>query len=393
MKKIFVSVISLFLVTDCAKEDTIIESVEDISETILVSPPDSYSFTRDGVSTVYFTGQSVRLEMAEEIGSALNNFSFTEAQINTMFNSGSGFSNASLNLSGKKVGNKTGASDFASATIKPLFDGWITDVTSNVFPAWNTDASAGVAGQITDSGSNPRTVRVNEKGLELNQVFMKGLIGAFVADQIINNYLTISKLDTAKDNNDNMVFEYTSLDAQEDNVTAMEHYWDEAFGYLYGLDNQTSPELGKGVLLNKYLKKVDNDEPGIAENIYNAFILGRAAIVAKNYTLRDEQAQIIKTELSKVIGYKAAYYLRSGGDLKTAGKKADAFHALSEGYGFILSLQFTQDETGVPFMSNSETNSILNELMNGNGLWDRTEAELELMATEIESATSLPPTN
>ena len=410
MNKIFTLLILFILPISCAKEDATIEYKtiekivevevpgETITKTVVVNnplPPDSYSFTRDGVSTVFYTGQTARLNMAVELGNAVGRkpSEFTEAQIKTMFNDGTGFTDSTLDASGKKVGNKTGASTYSSATIKPLFDGWITDATSNVFPAWNSDASAGVAGQITDSGSDPRTARVNAKGLELNQVFMKGLIGAFAADQIINNYLTSSKLDGAKDDNDAGVLHYTSPNATEANVTKMEHYWDEGFGYLYGLDKQTYPALGKGVLLNKYLKKVEGDEPGVSKKIYDAFALGRAAIVAKNYTLRDQQAQIVKSELSKVIGYKAAYYLRSGGAKKTAGNNADAFHALSEGYGFILSLQFTQDEDGVPYMSNAEVNAMLSELMAGNGLWDRTEAELEAMATKIDAATLLPSTN
>ena len=279
MKNISSLLILLLITISCAKEDATIEyrtvekivevevPGETITQTVVVNnplPPDSYSFTRNGVSTVYYTGQSARLEMADELGSALNTSSFTETQINTMFNDGTGFTNSTLDTSGKKVGNKTGASTYSSATIKPLFEGWITDATSNVFPAWNSDASAGVAGQITDADGG-RTVRVNSKGLELNQVFMKGLIGAFAADQIINNYLTSSKLDGAKDDNDAGVFHYTSPNATEANVTKMEHYWDEGFGYLYGLDNQTYPELGKGVLLNKYLIKVEGDEPGIAK--------------------------------------------------------------------------------------------------------------------------------
>ena len=410
MNKIFTLLILFILPISCAKEDATIEYKtiekivevevpgETITKTVVVNnplPPDSYSFTRDGVSTVFYTGQTARLNMAVELGNAVGRkpSEFTEAQIKTMFNDGTGFTDSTLDASGKKVGNKTGASTYSSATIKPLFDGWITDATSNVFPAWNSDASAGVAGQITDSGSDPRTARVNAKGLELNQVFMKGLIGAFAADQIINNYLTSSKLDGAKDDNDAGVLHYTSPNATEANVTKMEHYWDEGFGYLYGLDKQTYPALGKGVLLNKYLKKVEGDEPGVSKKIYAAFALGRAAIVAKNYTLRDQQAQIVKSELSKVIGYKAAYYLRSGGAKKTAGNNADAFHALSEGYGFILSLQFTQDQDGVPYMSNAEVNAMLSELMAGNGLWDRTEAELEAMATKIDAATLLPSTN
>jgi len=410
MKHIFSLLFLFILPISCAKEDATIEyrtiekivevevAGETITETVVVNnplPPDSYSFTRDGISTVYYTGQTARLNMAVELGNAVGRkpSEFTEAQIKTMLNDGTGFTDSTLDASGKKVGNKTGASSYASATIKPLFDGWITDAVSNVFPVWNTDASAGVAGQITDSGSDPRTARVNAKGLELNQVFMKGLIGAFAADQIINNYLTSSKLDGAKDDNDAGVLHYTSPNATEANVTKMEHYWDEGFGYLYGLDNQTYPALGKGVLLNKYLKKVEGNEPGIAKKIYDAFALGRAAIVAKNYTLRDQQAQIVKSELSKIIGYKAAYYLRDGGAKKTAGNNADAFHALSEGYGFILSLQFTQDEDGVPYMSNSEVNTMLSELMAGNGLWDRTEAELKAMADQIDLATLLPKTN
>ena len=44
--------------------------------------------------------------------------------------------------------------------------------------------------------------------------------------------------------------------------------------------------------LNKYLSRVegDSDFAGIAEEIYNAFKLGRAAIVAKDYTTRNVQA-------------------------------------------------------------------------------------------------------
>ena len=45
--------------------------------------------------------------------------------------------------------------------------------------------------------------------------------------------------------------------------------------------------------------------------------------------------------LDKIIAYKSSDYLRSGATYITDGKLAEAMHALSEGYGFILSLQFT----------------------------------------------------
>ena len=44
------------------------------------------------------------------------------------------------------IGNKTGA--YGSATVKPIFDTWITDFVDNVIPAWNNDAAKGVGGNI-----------------------------------------------------------------------------------------------------------------------------------------------------------------------------------------------------------------------------------------------------
>ncbi len=41
----------------------------------------------------------------------------------------------------------------------------------------------------------------------------------------------------------------------------------------------------------------------------------------------------------------------------------------------------------------AEVNTMLSELMAGNGLWDRTEAELKAMADQIDLATLLPKTN
>ena len=45
------------------------------------------------------------------------------------------------------------------------------------------------------------------------------------------------------------------------NITKMEHYWDEGFGYLYGEDSQYSQDLGNGVLISKYGGK--GDVPGL----------------------------------------------------------------------------------------------------------------------------------
>ena len=398
----------------CEKDPTIITKTEFITETVTVEvpgptvfvpgatitvplPPAEYEFTRNGISTVYYSGQTTRLNQHDELKSAMNNTSSTKADILAMLNDGTGFTDSTLDGS-KKIGNKTAVNSANSATNKAKIESWITEFTDVVAPAViaQTDASAGVAGSVSDAGGGSRTgTKVNAKGLEMNQVFSKGLIGAFNLDQIINangsfGYVTAPKLNPVSADNDTSVLHYTSPGASEANVTKMEHYWDEGFGYLYGQDNQYAPALGQGGLLNDYLGNVSaNYAIGIADDIYDAFKLGRAAIVAKDYVTRDTQATIIKKELSKVVGAKAASYLRSGASHVTNNNMASAFHSLSEGYGFIFSLQFTQKTDGTPYMTNAEVTAKLAELDAGNGLWDRTAAELTSMADAIDTATGI----
>ena len=350
-------------------------------------PPSEYEFTRSGVSTVFYTGQTARLKMAGEIHSAFSDTSKSEADVLAMFNDGTGFSDASLNSSGKNIGGKTASSSYASASVKPQIQAFITRVVNDVFPYYNDDAEAGKAGKYTDPGG--RTVHIDAKGFEMNQIFTKSLMGALVTDQIINSYLWRGKLDSGSNiaNNDNLVFEYTSPGESTANITKMEHYWDEGFGYLYGEDSQYSQDLGNGVLISKYGGK--GDVPGLEKELYDAFKLGRAAIVAGDYDLRDKQAKIIKVAVSKIIGYRAAYYLRSGGSKIDSGKWADALHALSEGYGFVLSLQFTMKDDGNPYFTNAEVNDMLSDLEKDNGFWSRTSAELNTMADKIDQASGL----
>ena len=412
MTKMYTTLFISFLFIKCTPEpETIIEyqiisEVETVTVTETVTEvqnvivaPEEYSFTRNGVSTVYYTGQTARLKMATQLKSAMNDLSYSQTRLDSMFNLGKGFSDHTLDASGKKVGNKTAASPIASATIKPLFDGWIEEFTNVVVPAINQDvtASSGVAGSYTEADGS-RTVKVNAKGFELNQIFSKGLIGALQLDQIINGYLSFSKLDGARQDHEDEIYAYTFPGQTTASITKMEHYWDEGFGYLQGLDSQYSSGLGDPTTgrdtanLNYYLNKVNNqaNEEGISERIYQAFTIGRAAIVAKDYDERDRQAAIISTELSKVIGYKAQSYLRDGAEDIENGDWADALHALSEAYGFILGLQFTKNTAGNPFMSNQEVSELLESLSSGDGgFWERTPSELNLMADQIREKTGL----
>ena len=378
---LFISGIFLFL-SSCSNDgDDVVDNT--------VTPPSTYKFERDSKTTISYSGQTARLKMANELSSMMNSSTASQSGLDNMFNKGTGFTDTTLDATGKNVGGKTFASAIAASTVKPKFNAWIVDFVNNVKPKMSSVASNGSAGFIQDAGSTKKRY-FNDKGHELNQLFTKGLIGGMAADQIVNGYLSPAKLNGAKADND-----ADTMYAEGKNYTAMEHYWDEGFGYLYGLEaDETSPTLGAtgDVLLNKYAAKIEaSNSPGIAKIIYDAFIMGRAAIVAKNYAIRDEQAKIIQIHISKIIGYKAIDYLNSYVDKAKAGVagvewRADAFHALSEGYGFILSLQVTNDGTGKPYFTNSEVNAMLTKMSN---FWTVSNADLTAMAAEIKTKMDL----
>ena len=342
--------------------------------------PETYKFDRNGLTTVSFSGQTCRLTMAGEIYDAFKDTSKTVEDINNMFANGTGFSEE---LCSKNIRSKTASSATASSTVKPMFDAFIEETVNEVFPKWNSPASAGKSGYITESNGKKRYV--NSKGLELDQAFVKGLIGGLCLDQITNNYLTVGKLDVGNNisDNDNEVLN------GDNNYTTMEHYWDEGFGYLYGLEadqeNPTYSENGD-ILLNKYAGKVNGSDAGQVDmsSVNDAFIAGRTAIVNNDYTKRDLEAAKIKLYLDKIIAIRAAYYLEAAAEIIANGDaRPDAFHDLSEGYGFVLSLQFTD------FFYNAEVEVLLDQLLKGDGFWKVESITLNTMAQQIRTKSNI----
>lgn len=375
-------------------------SCEDEGEDIATEPieivetPATFSFERDGVSTVDFSGQTARIAMAEELIASMLDFdNATQASLLNMFsNENDPFADSALNTSDRNIRSKVAASvDYfsqdaaTSAAIRAFFEAQLNAQITDVFPNEMVVATAGVAGQIADGES---TRYVNAKGLEHNQITILGLVGALMADQILNNYLSTAELDIGsniQDNNNEILVEGRPY-------TDMEHTWDEAFGYVFGASADVAnanATIGlDDSFLNKYIGRVesDSDFTGIAQEIFDAFALGRAAIVAKDYALRDEQAAILRARISTVIGVRAVYYLEQGRNAFLAGQVGTAFHDISEGYGLIYSLQFTRNPvTNAPYFSRSEVEALLGQLEAGNGLWDISQETLTEMATTIAS--------
>ena len=352
-------IVGMFLISSCSSDDDANVSGDEYEI------PVAYEFSRNGETSVSFSGQTDRLNMLTEISNYMKtdaNWPLDETKLINMFsNAESPFDDSNLNSSTKNIKSKTAASkDYfsantvAKAEIQAEFEAWFAEGTT-ASQSGAVTASEGVAG-IAD-GSR----LVNGNGLEIQQVIEKSLMGACFLDQMLNNYLSVSVLDEAdsKANNDDEVLE------EDENYTFMEHKWDEAYGYTYG--------AGGELFWDKYIDRVegDSDFAGIAAEIDEAFRTGRAAIVNSDYETRDAQSDILREKLSMIAAIRAVYYLQAG-KAKLVPDAGAAFHDLSEGFGFIYSLQFTrQPGTDIPYFSRTEVQEILDDLLAGNnGLWD-----------------------
>lgn len=362
-----------------------------------IDTPVNYTFERDNSSTVSYGGQTTRIQMAKELVANLKDFeNATEEMVLNMFaNENSPFQNSELNESSKSVKSKVAASNLyfsantvESSAIKSDFDGFIDAQFNNVAVNKDQLAEPGIPGQILDGDA----VRyVNSKGLEMDQAFGKSLIGGLMVDQMLNNYLSKSVLDEG----DNRANNEAGITEEGKSYTTMEHKWDEAYGYLYG--DPSIPSIDPNSVLGshdddflfKYLVRVENDEDfaGIAQEIFEAFKTGRAAIVAGNYQIRDEQIAIIRENISKIIAIRAVHYLQAGKNALADNDEGAAFHDLSEGFGFIYSLRFTNKPgTNMPYLSKEKVDMYKEQLLDGNGFWDVTPETLDSISVEIAAA-------
>ncbi|TDN88064.1 uncharacterized protein DUF4856 [Salegentibacter sp. 24] len=389
----FTFILAGLTLTSCSSDDD--NKIIDGEDTVVI--PENYSFERNGNSTVSYDGQTTRLKMTSEIMGDFTDFdNATEESLSNMFaNDNNPFSSAALNESSKSVKSKVAASNLyfsantvESNAIKTDFEDFIATQMNAVKTNKDELAEPGIAGQIAD-GSSIRYV--NAQGLEMNQAFAKGLIGALQADQMLNNYLAQPVLDEGENRANNEA----GITEEGKNYTTMEHKWDEAYGYLYG--DPSVPAEDPNSMLNEsndrllfnYLGRLEEDADfaGIAEETFEAFKIGRAAIVAGDYELRDEQVAIIRENISKVIAVRAVHYLQGGKAALENENYGSAFHELSEGFGFVYSLRFTNNPaTNSPYLTKSQIDGFIQELLEGNGFWDVTPETLDSISQEIATA-------
>ncbi|WP_276499590.1 DUF4856 domain-containing protein [Pontibacter litorisediminis] len=288
--------------------------------------PSTYNF-----ENVNYAGQTTRLDMLTELSDYIktgNEGAQLDAQkMKAMYaNANSPFSDASLNEANtKQLKNKT------ILTAQEEFEGYFDAVAAaSKAPTHllGLPASNGQAGLLT-SADGKKSYLVDENGIEYAQVIQKGLMGAVFYYQAVDGYLTEEKIGAAVDN----------MKVTEGEGTAMEHHWDEAFGYFGAPKNFPATTDGARFWAN-YSNQVDA-ALGSNKAIMDAFLKGRAAISAKDMKAKEEAAATVRTEWERLVAAAAIHELNEAEE--NVADQAKKSHYLSEAIGFVMGLQYKSD--------------------------------------------------
>jgi hypothetical protein len=342
MKKLnfaLIFALSLAFLSSCNEDDE--------TTTPLVEVPSTYSFTRNGESSVSYSGQTARLDMLAEMKSYLGNGNngeeiSSQTLLDMFANENSPFADTELSSSGKQLESKTFATDitFFKAQI-------LAAATASVDVAANqTVADQGKSG-LLERGTSGKFVLVSEKGWEYQQIIEKGLMGAVFLHQIYNVYLTDSKTGDAVDN---------ITIAEGKNYTAMEHHWDEAFGY-WGAPESLSASLPDEN--DRFWAKYTYGREaylGTATGLIGGFLTGRTAIVNNNTVEREAAKMSIYSNFELAAAGTALHYINEAIVNINDGDLGNLMHSLSEGYAFVMALKYSPNKS----ITQSDIDAILN---------------------------------
>ncbi len=320
-----------------------------------IEVPSTYAFTRHGMNTVSFSGQTQRLEMLSEITTYMKTANTAGTAVDfdvlkSMYANDSytwdDADNLGMTGSSKQLKSKTAyatAGGSADVGVQDMFIKYMDSLASiSATTVTGTEAGeAGVSGVWPNDGVKGPYL-MDAKGYEYTQLIEKGLMCAVFMSQITVNYL--GGLDS--DDNTNMV--------EGKHYTKMEHHWDEAYGYFTSATNY--PTEGTDRFWGKY---ADKREAVIssATKISEAFRVGRTAIVNKDYTKRDAQVKIIRDEMEKLSAGTAIHYLNSAKSNITNNTARN--HSLSEAYAFLEGLKYGYNAINGTGMTSTEIDQAL----------------------------------
>jgi hypothetical protein len=274
---------------------------EDTPEILEV--PETYSFEREGATSVNYSGQTERLEQLKQIKTKMNaanaGTEISGQELLDMFANTGGNGNGNFSFtSTKQIKDKTFAAD------QSYFESLMSSIgTSSEAGADGINASDGVVGLVSRGSS---TILVNEKGHEFVQLIEKGIMGATFYYQMLSIYLSDDRVGDAIENT-------ILVDGQ--NYTPMEHHWDEAFGYL-GVpvdfsSDWPSDRNSECVFWGNYTR--GRDALLGSSDVIDGLPLKPAEqpFLLKMYDVKNEQRDIIYDELERICAATAIHYINS----------------------------------------------------------------------------------
>ncbi len=326
--------------------------------------PSTFVFTdAAGNSTVSYSGQTERLDQLGEMVVLMKtgNSTTLDAQVlKDMFANTGGNGNGYFSFSSTKQ-----LKDKCFSVDQAMFETWMDEIAL-ASASHAMTATDGQAGVLTSGAS---TYLLDANGMEHVQLIEKGLMGAVFMHQALNVYFGDAKMDV-----DNTM----AVDAAGGKYyTAMEHHWDEAFGY-FGVptDFPTTPATR---FWGKYCMS-QNTTLNSNADMMNNFLKGRAALSADVLTDRDAAITAIRTEWEDISAHQAMKYLDDaigyfGND------EAKFFHALSEAYAFAWNLRYAPEETRR--MDPSSHASLM--VLFGANFWSLTIGDLNAIKNTIDA--------
>ena len=310
--------ISMFIYTGCEDD----HDHDDDEKVVKITEPATYTFNSrfaDGVSSVSYSGQVVRNLLINDIKTQMGTDAGTKnpaTLVSMMANDNA--DRAILSASGMTT-VQTKYHDISTSHLNDR----LTAVASYTIPGYDANAGALVNGWVQETVANGKT---RATGIRLDQMTQKTLWGAISYWQATSKYM--SKIP----GDDNTVA------VEGKSYTAMEHHWDESFGYFgaaldyntgYTDDNdrKSSPYFdsnsdGKIDFKTEYnvgwaVTAAKRDlctgcDAGLdfTKTIFDAYIKGRTMIVNQEPLAQIlEQRDLIMTTWEKVVAAVTIHYI------------------------------------------------------------------------------------
>ena len=339
IKYLLLILVLILTVSGCKKEPDIIEDPEE------PIAPTTYNFTN-----VSYSGQTSRMAMLTEMVTLMKTGNTSGVNVdasilkNMFRNSGNPFTDVNLNTSGKQLINKC---FYLDTTYYLNYMDSLQSISTSSLAGSN-----GVAGVVVSTTDNTKKYLFNERGLEITQILEKGIMGGVFYYQALAYYLTDDQIGATVDNS-------TVVSGEG---TAMEHHWDEAFGYL-GVSIDFPVNTTGIIYWGKYSNTV-NSVLYTNSTLMNAFLLGRFSISEGDMATKFIQRDIIRTTWEKVCAASVIHYYNEA--LTNFTDDALRNHTLSEALAFLKCLKYSP----VKIITNLEIVQI--EAMIGNNFYNLT---------------------